>query len=82
MKVKVKKFDVAMDVKNNGIEFEVRTPDGSSQVGDCCLTKTGLTWCIGRTTKANGIDISWRDLAVILGSPDSKAAALKAAKSV
>lgn len=82
MRVKIKTFDVAMDVKNNGIELEVRKPDDSAQIGDCYLTKTGLTWCKGRTTKANGIQVSWEDLAAILGSAETKNAALKAAKAV
>ena len=61
MKVTVKSFDVEMEVKNNGIEFEVRTPDGATQLGDVVLTKTGLTWCKGRTDRKNGIKISWRE---------------------
>ena len=35
MEVHIKKFEVNMLVKSNGIEFEVRKPDGSSQIGDC-----------------------------------------------
>lgn len=54
--------------------------DGASQVGDCCLTMTNLVWCKGRTTKANGIKITWTELAEILGSADTKKAALKAAR--
>jgi hypothetical protein len=80
VEVRVKKFDIEMFVKNNGIEFEVRTADGSTQIGDCYLTKTGLVWCIGRTQKANGIKLSWDQLAEILDSEDSKKEALKAAR--
>jgi len=80
MEVRIKKLDIIMLVKQNGIEFEVRTPDGTSQVGDCYLTMTGLVWCKGKTTKPNGINISWDNLAVILGSEDARKAALKAAR--
>ena len=60
MKVKIKKFDVEMEVKNNGIEFQVHANNGDF-LGDCYVTKTGLIWCRGRTTKANGIPVSWDD---------------------
>ncbi len=43
MKVKVKSFAIDMEVKTSGMELEVRTPDGGAQVGDCYVTKTGLT---------------------------------------
>ncbi len=58
MKVSIKSFDVAMDVKNKGIEFEVADNDGV-HIGDCYLTRTGLIWCRGRTRKANGIRVTW-----------------------
>ncbi len=60
MKVTVKNFDVAMEVKNKGIEFEVHSPDGEKHLGDVVLTKSGLVWCKGRTRAGNGIKISWK----------------------
>lgn len=60
MQVKIKKFDVNMEVKSSGIEFEVRSPDGSQQLGDCYLTMSGIIWCKGKTSKKNGIKISWK----------------------
>jgi hypothetical protein len=60
MKVAIKSFDVAMDVKTNGIEFQVRDNDGRL-LGDCYLTKTGLIWCKGQTTRQNGQKISWKE---------------------
>lgn len=80
MQVKIKSFDVNMDVKSKGIEFEVRTPDGSAQTGDCYLTMTGLVWCEGKKAKANGIKISWAEFQEIMKSDAAKQAALKAAK--
>ena len=82
MEVRIKKLDINMHVKQNGIEFEVRTPDGSSQIGDCYLTMTGLVWCKGKTTKPKGTPISWGDLAVVLSSNAAKTAAVKAARAV
>jgi hypothetical protein len=82
MDVKIKSFDVNMDVKSNGIEFEVRKPNGGAQLGDCYLTMTGLVWCKGKTTKPKGIKISWDDLTAILASEDAKKAAVKTAKAV
>lgn len=60
MKVSIKDFQVDMEVRNNGIEFEVRDNDGTFR-GDCCLTKTGLLWCQGRTSRKNGVFVTWDD---------------------
>ncbi len=59
MKVSIKSFDVAMDVKNNGIEFEVHSPNGRDHLGDLILTNTKLIWCEGQTTRVNGKEIKW-----------------------
>ena len=80
MQVWIKKLDINMEVKSNGIEFEVRTPDGSKQLGDCYLTMTGLVWCQGKTSKKNGIQISWTNFIEIMESKESMKAAVKAAK--
>jgi len=42
VQVRVKQFVVDMEVKTSGIELEVRKPDGSAQIGDCYVTKTGI----------------------------------------
>lgn len=60
MKVTIKSFDVAMEVKNKGIEFEVRSPDGD-HLGDVVLTKSGLVWCKGRTDPKNGVKVNWSE---------------------
>jgi hypothetical protein len=44
VEVRIKQLDINMLVKQNGIEFEVRTPDGTSQVGDCYLSRGGPCW--------------------------------------
>ena len=81
MKVQIKSFDVNVNVKSKGIEFEVRTPDGSSQIGDCYVTMTGIIWCKGRTQKNNGTKIGWDELASILQTQASKNKAVAAVQS-
>ena len=81
MKVHVKSFDVAMEVKSKGIELEVRSADDQTQLGDCYITKTGLVWCKGRTFKANGVKISWADFVEICGSDGKLQAAVVAARA-
>lgn len=61
MKITIKNFDVNMEVKNKGIEFEVRSADGSSHLGDVVLTKSGLVWCKGRTDVKNGVKVNWSE---------------------
>ena len=56
MKVNIKKFEIEMEVKNNGMELEVRTP-GGKRLGDLIVTKTGLKWNKGQSS--DGIMIKW-----------------------
>ncbi len=58
MKVGIKRFDVAMDVKTKGIELDVYANDGKFR-GDLVVTKTGLIWCEGKTKRENGSKVSW-----------------------
>ena len=58
MKVAIKKFNVTMEVKNSGIEFEVRDNSGEHR-GDLVLTKTRLIWCEGQTQPQNGKKLNW-----------------------
>ena len=71
-----------MQVKNKGMEFEVRKADDSAQRGDCYLTQAGLVWCKGRRTRKHGVRISWDDFITIMETEKSKRAAIKAAKEV
>ena len=61
MNVSIKSFDVKMEIKRKGVEFEVRDTQGNF-LGDCFITKIGLIWCNGRTKRANGKQVSWNDL--------------------
>ena len=81
MDVKVKNFNVDMNIKAKGLELEVRNPGGTAHLGDCFVTMTGITWCKGRTTKKNVVAVSWGDLQTILASPEAKKAALAAARN-
>jgi hypothetical protein len=82
MEVWIKSLEVEMQVKQKGIELEVRGKDGKDQLGDCYATMTGLVWCKGRTKKENGIKLKWEDLIAICASDGALKAAVKAAKSV
>jgi hypothetical protein len=70
MQVSIKSFNVNMEVKSSGIEFEVRTPDREF-VGDCHLTMTGLVWCAGKTDKKNGEKISWNDFIALMNDQET-----------
>lgn len=67
MEVNVKKLDVAMQVKNNGIEFDVY--DGTTFLGDFIVSKAGIIWCKGKTSRANGKRIPWKKLIALLEQP-------------
>ena len=58
MIVRIKQFNVAMEIKNKGIEIDVSDPDGS-HIGDLVITKTKLIWCRGMTQPENGLAITW-----------------------
>jgi hypothetical protein len=58
VKVRIKDFSVDMEIKNNGVEFAVANNDGSHR-GDLYVSKTGLTWCQGKTPRANGTKLTW-----------------------
>jgi hypothetical protein len=58
MKVTIKDFDVGMEIKNNGVELEVRDPSGE-RLGDLIITKTQVIWCRGKTTRPNGRAVTW-----------------------
>lgn len=53
MKVRIKEFDVAMELKNKGMELEIRDTSDNF-LGDLVVTKTSLIWCKGRTGRNNG----------------------------
>jgi len=66
MKVKIKKFDLDLDVKKKGIEFDIRKPNGGKRLGDMILTSSGLTWCPGKVGKRNGMKVSWEKVIALM----------------
>jgi hypothetical protein len=59
MKVSIKDLSVDMEIKNNGVELDVYSADGSKHLGDLFVTKSGLIWCHGKTGRDNGVKVSW-----------------------
>lgn len=60
MKVKIKRFDVEMDVKKSGIEFDVYAPgENGERLGDLQLTMSGLEWHNGK--KHTGPKKTWKE---------------------
>ena len=82
MDVSIKSFDVKMDVKNNGVELEIREPNDGNRLGDLIITKSHLIWCEGRTRRENGNKIKWTEFVEMVNAaqkPAKKAAAKKTA---
>jgi hypothetical protein len=59
MKVKIEDFGVDLDIKSRGIKVSVN--DGKRHKGNLYVTMTGLTWCVGKTSKDNGKKIEWQE---------------------
>ena len=59
MKVSIKDLSVSMEIKNKGIELDVYDTQ-DKHLGDLVVTKSGLTWCKGRTRKEKGKTASWQ----------------------
>lgn len=67
MKVSIKEFAVTMDIKNKGVELDVYD-NSARHLGDLVVTKTGLTWCKGKTTSAKGKKVTWADFIAYMDS--------------
>jgi len=67
--VSITSFHVKMEIKNKGVEFEVRHPSGEPRFGDCIVTRTGLTWCKGQTRPENGTKRTWKQFIDWMESP-------------
>lgn len=71
MDVKIKDFDVRMEIRNNGIELEVKRPNNGDHLGDLVLTKTQVIWCEGRTRRENGISVTWDQFIRMMNERDA-----------
>lgn len=60
MKVTVKDLAAEIELKNNGMELEIRSPDGNEHLGDLVITKTNIIWCEGRQRRENGKKVPWQ----------------------
>ena len=67
MKPFIKDMTISQEIKTNGIEIQVDDNSGV-QIGDLYVTKVGLIWCQGKTTRPNGKQISWDDFAKYMGT--------------
>ena len=70
MQVTIKDFSVEMPVKNNGVEFQVHDNAGVFK-GDCYVTKKGLIWCAGKTTRKNGVSVTWDRFMDLMAAEDA-----------
>ena len=81
MKVKVKDLAAEIELKNNGVELEIRDNDDKF-LGDLIITKTSVIWCEGKKKRENGIKKSLGDFIADMNAsaaaPAKKAAAKKA----
>ena len=64
MDVKIKDFSVEMPIKNNGVEFDVS--DNEGHIGDLYVTKAGLTWCEGKTSREKGHRLTWKEFIALM----------------
>jgi hypothetical protein len=63
MQVKTQPFKEAIELKSEGISFDVYG-NGAKRLGDLSVTKAGLVWCKGANGKAprgKGINVKWED---------------------
>jgi len=58
MKVTIKEFAVIMELKNNGVEFEIKDNDDTHR-GDLRIGKATIEWCRGRTHTGRGVRKTW-----------------------
>jgi hypothetical protein len=61
MQVFVKNISATIELKNNGMTFDLYETDGSYK-GKIKLNRAGMVWCSGKTRLENGDKVSWYDL--------------------
>jgi hypothetical protein len=74
----VKDFHVEQELKNKGMELGVWIKDGK-HLGDIQISKTGVTWCEGRSSK-NVTKFSFDELNWIAFYKKEVLSAVKAAR--
>lgn len=68
MQVKIKQIDIPIELKNNGVELEIR--DGKNKLEDLVIGKGGITWCKGKTSLKNGVKKSWGEVLTFFNNDD------------
>ncbi len=61
MKVIITELNVEQELKNNGMQIDVYSPNGEERLGDLTITKTKLIWCAGKIHKKNGVEVTWKE---------------------
>ncbi|HCW79835.1 MAG TPA: hypothetical protein DG942_01875 [Ruminococcaceae bacterium] len=61
MKVNIEELNVKMELQRRGISIRIRDNDDVF-IGDMILNSSGMKWCAGRTTPANGKKKSWQEI--------------------
>ena len=61
MQVKTKNFKVEVEIKNKGMELEIRSTKNEF-LGDMVINRTGMIWCAGKTSSKNGIQKTWEEI--------------------
>ncbi len=76
MAVEIKSLGLPIPIKTVGVEFEIRTTDNKEQLGDLYITGSKIIWCKGRTSKENGVSLSWDKFIKLVeaSKPSSKTA--------
>ena len=70
MKVNITKLDIEHEIKNKGIQLDIRkTGKGAARLGDLTITKTKLIWCPGQVHKKNGIEVTWDEFIKWMETP-------------
>ena len=67
MIVSVKELNTTMELKNKGMELEIRDTNNEF-LGDLVIGKGGITWCKVNTTPKNGVKKSWEEVIAFFGS--------------
>ena len=65
MKITIKDM-TGPEIKNNGIELEVRDPDGKFR-GKFNISKSKIIWREGKTSKKNGAECTWDEFIDMMG---------------
>ena len=61
MRVWITELNAEQQLKNNGMQLDVYSPDGEDRLGDLTITKTKLVWCSGKVHKKNGNEKTWAE---------------------